>query len=157
MLWALLSSRKCNEPYIPDNVIPILPLSIADTKGLVDRAERLKKQGLTHSLKKASNIGKKRKRNVVKAKPVISEELQDESKLTTQNDGITNGPQGSIKNEGTASLTARVLAEEEDRNKRRKMGTNENLKSLFTSNTRMAEKSVDFMTRGFSIPAGAKR
>lgn len=104
-------------------------------------------------MKKASNSGKKRKRNVTKTEPVISE-AQDESETVDRSIKV---PQGSIRNEGTASLTARVLAEEEDRSKRRKMGTNENLKSLFSSKNGMAEKSVDFMTRGFSIPAGAKR
>lgn len=148
---------KCNEPYVPDNVIPILPFSSTETERLSDRVERLKKQGLTHSLKKASSGGKKRKRHVIKAESLSLDEVQADSKTTAQVMSTTKALQGSIKNEGTASLTAKVLAEEKDRSKRRKNGTNDNLRSLFSSKNGMAEKHVDFMTRGFSIPAGAKR
>lgn len=63
----------------------------------------------------------------------------------------------NINNEGTAALTAKVLAEQEERSKRRKMDSNHNLQSLFSSKNGMAENHVDFMTRGFSIPADAKR
>lgn len=63
----------------------------------------------------------------------------------------------NIKNQDTAVLTAKVLAEQEERNKRRKLGANDNVKSLFSSKNGMDEKHVDFMTRGFSIPADAKR
>ena len=66
-------------------------------------------------------------------------------------------PESNIKNANTASLTAKVLAEQEERNKRRKLGTNDNVKSLFSSKNGMDEKHVDFMTRGFSIPANARR
>ncbi|GAB7349859.1 hypothetical protein MBLNU459_g0558t1 [Dothideomycetes sp. NU459] len=63
----------------------------------------------------------------------------------------------NIKNSSTASLTARVMHEQEA-SKRRKMD-NENLKSLFTSrdSNKPSGRSSDFMTRGFDIPAGAKR
>ncbi len=64
---------------------------------------------------------------------------------------------GAIQNVDTASLTAKVLAEEEEKNKRRKMAKNDNLKSLFSSKNGMDEKHIDFMTRGYSIPACAKR
>ena len=64
-------------------------------------------------------------------------------------------PRSAIKNAATASLTAKVLAEEQERTKRRKMEPNENLKSLFSSGN-AKHKDGDFMTRGFSIPAGAK-
>lgn len=62
-----------------------------------------------------------------------------------------------IKNQDTASLTDKVLAEQADRIKRRKTGANDNVKSLFSSRNGMDEKHVDFMTRGFSIPQNAKR
>jgi hypothetical protein len=56
-------------------------------------------------------------------------------------------------------LTARVLEEENERSKRRKhIGANENLRSLFSSDSeRERSKDGDFMTRGFSIPSGARR
>ena len=57
-------------------------------------------------------------------------------------------------------LTAKVLEEENERKRRRKLiGTNENLNSLFTKDSSKdgKSKSGDFMTRGFSIPATSKR
>ena len=62
----------------------------------------------------------------------------------------------AIKNAATASLTAKVLAEEQERAKKRKKEPNENLKSLFSSSSGK-HKDGDFMTRGFSIPTDAKR
>jgi hypothetical protein len=60
----------------------------------------------------------------------------------------------SIQNSSTASLTARVLEEQEERNKRRKIQPNENLNSLFTSGKKKISQanSSDFMSRGYSIP-----
>lgn len=64
-----------------------------------------------------------------------------------------------IKNASTASLTAKVLEEQDQRNKRRKQEGNENLKGLFSSrdSKKLSGTSSDFMTRGFSIPANTKR
>lgn len=148
---------QCNEPYTAENVIPILPSSVAEKQRLKERAQILKGKGLTHSLKKATGEGKKRKKNIIKAKPLISDATQDDLIISADAGKIAAMLEGSIKNEETALLTAKVLAEEQDRSKRRKVGTNDNLKSLFSSRNGMAEKHTDFMTRGFSIPAGAKR
>lgn len=148
---------QCNEPYTPDNIISILPFSAVDKERLKVRAQNLKKQGLTHSLKKAPGGGKKRKKTVASAEPVESESRQDNLNSTKEAERTLATPQGRIRNEGTAALTARVLAEEKDRNKKRKLDTNDNLKSLFSSKNGIAEKHADFMTRGFSISAGAKR
>jgi len=51
------------------------------------------------------------------------------------------------------------LEEENERKKRKKLiGGNENLNSLFTKGPKDGQKgSSDFMTRGFTIPSGAKR
>lgn len=128
-----------------------------DKEHLIVRAQNLNEQGLTHSLKKASGSGKKRKKDVASAEPVNSGGVQDNLNTTIQAGRILAAPQGSIRNEGTAALTAKVLAEEKDRNKKRKLDTNDNLKSLFSSKNGKGEKHADFMTRGFSIPADAKR
>ena len=58
-----------------------------------------------------------------------------------------------IKNASTASLTKKVLDEQEERNKRRKLEQNDNVKSLFSSRDARpnAKNSADYMTRGFSI------
>ncbi len=79
----------------------------------------------------------------------------------------------TIRDAATASLTARVIKDEMERNKRRKLGMNDNLKALFTSSTSVTSTSAqqaadgaagkkssqnsDFMTRGYTIPANARR
>lgn len=128
----------------------------------------MREQGLTHSLKKAPGSGRKRKKDkidvgipTVKVEDegptvkVEDESSQVEGALVEEDKPKTTAT--GIKNAGTASLTAKVLAEEKDRSKRRKMGNNENLKGLFSSSTEHQRKQSDFMTRGFSIPAGARR
>ena len=142
---------QCHEPYTPENVIPILPVSQIDKDSLELRIEKLKAQGLTHSLKKAPGAGKKRKKAATVKEATVAEEPIKSTQTKIEK------PESNIKNADTASLTAKVLAEQEERNKRRKMGANDNVKSLFSNKNGMDEKHVDFMTRGFSIPANAKR
>lgn len=164
---------QCNEAYTSQNVIPILPLAKEDVAKLATRAAKLKETGLTHSLKKAPG-GRKRKKHAE------ADAAADEGKAATTNgapevlpekfksrfaeNGTTNPQSRSgtatpiasgIKNAVTASLTSRVLEEQEERNKRRKLGLNDNLKSLFSSSTgnnAHEQKGGDFMTRGYSIP-----
>ena len=84
---------------------------------------------------------------------MIEEQLQGvQDKKTNKSTKIPN----IIKDAATASLTAKVLAEEQEKAKRRKLDPNDNLKTLFSSGNK-AHKDADFMTRGFSIPAGARR
>ena len=140
------------------------------------RGRILAERGLTHSLKRAPG-SKKRKKNAVAATeessgPAEPEAAAGDSKAaaksippnqpsrsgtSTPTPGVSNG----IKNAATASLTARVLEEENERKRRRKMmGTNENLNSLFTKDSASKEgknKAADFMTRGFTIPSEARR
>ena len=169
--FGILTCAKCDEPYLPDNVIAILPTSTADKERLASRSQQLKDQGLTHSLKKVSGSGKKRKKNTnteateagetssAASKPPAKEPRDALSKTGLATTIITKpsliSRSTSIKNPLTASITAKVLAEEQERNKRRKLEPNENIKSLFT-NGKEKHKDGDFMTRGFSIPVGAK-
>ena len=159
---ALADSIQCNEPYDPDNMITILPVTSSDKERLVARAQRLKTMGLSHSLKKVAGSGKKRKKNTeVNVEEVLQEEPLKENKVASRAQIPLDSKDilkisGGIKNAATASLTAKVLAEEDERAKRRKREPNENLKSLFSSGT-SKHKDGDFMTRGFSIPAGARR
>ena len=168
---------ECNEAYASENVIPILPVSKEDIVKLAARASKLKDAGLTHSLKKAPG-GKKRKKNGEgdgvqekaadsngsKAPEGLSEttkiRLAENRELTPQSrsgSGTSTPVPGGIKNAATASLTAKVLDEQEERNKRRRLGLNDNLKSLFskTGYNAQAQKGGDFMTRGFSLPKRA--
>ena len=143
---------QCNEPYTPENIIPILPVSQTDKDRLEQRIENLKSRGLTHSLKKAPGTGKKRKKTATVEEAIAAEEPFGPIATTK-----SEKPESNIKNADTASLTAKVLAEQEERNKRRKLGANDNVKSLFSNKKGMDEKHADFMTRGFSIPANARR
>jgi len=154
---------QCDEPFTPENVISILSTAQNDIDRLAARAQNLKEQGLTHSLKKASSSGKKRKKNTDTSTAGVLTSAVDhngaEKGPVSQIQHLSNGTvvsNGGIKNAATASLTAKVLEEEKEKHKRRKLGGNDNFKSLFSSDHGI-HKDGDFMTRGFSIPAGAKR
>jgi hypothetical protein len=146
---------ECNEPYAADNVIPILPLAQEDISRLAARAAKLRAAGLTHSLKKAPG-GKKRKKNAEAG--AAAAETQDAIPATQAR---TSGPptvvsSSGIKNAATASLTSKVLEEQLERNKRRKLELNDNLKTLFSRpGSAQVQKEGDFMTRGYSIPKRA--
>lgn len=131
---------QCNEPYTEENVIPILPPQDSDKQRLIARGHKLAEQGLSHSLKKAP--GKKRKKAAAVAGDTTTTSEQESKAKSTSN---------GIKNPATAMLTARVLDEENERKKKRKAGTNENLQSLFSKDSG-SKGSGDFMTRGYSIP-----
>jgi hypothetical protein len=131
----------------------------------------LKEKGLTHALKKAPG-SKKRKKNADKetndgsvpmnvdgtASKSKSSSDEDKSKAkangsTKTHDNKKDTTDNGIKNSATASLTRKVMEEQEERNKRRKLGQNENVKSLFNTSNNAPSKgnSADYMTRGFSI------
>ncbi|POS85741.1 hypothetical protein EPUL_003352 [Erysiphe pulchra] len=132
---------ECNEEYTPENIINILPSTPEENRKLLMRMKKLKQAGLTHSLKKMSG-SKKRKKSTKTA--------DKNSTIENSNISISYG----IKNAATASITSKVLEEQEERNKRRKIIMNDNLKSLFTSNSYSVQtnNNDDFMTRGFSLP-----
>lgn len=128
-----------------------MPTTEEDIARLQLRAKTLKEKGLTHSLKKAG--GKKRKKNGDSGEEKNGEATKNGESKKEKKKATADG----IKNSATASLTARVLAEQEERNKRRKIENNENLSSLFSKDQGNKGKNSDFMTRGFKIPAQAKR
>ncbi|KAJ8107332.1 hypothetical protein OPT61_g8941 [Boeremia exigua] len=153
---------QCNEPYAENDVIPILPTIPTDLARLNLRLKTLKEKGLTHALKKAPG-SKKRKKTADKPSndaptngttngTTKSKSPSDEENLPAPS-ATKPAPPTGLKNSATASLTRKVLEEQEARNKRRKLGQNENVKSLFntSSNTPSAGNSADYMTRGFSI------
>jgi hypothetical protein len=176
------SCLQCNESYKTEDVIPILSLAKEDISRLADRIRKLKETGLTHSLKKAPGGKKRKKQAVIETSDSTSNgnhtngaeslgieklksRLAEVDQMPRRNNGIptpqsrsgTATPSGGIKNAATASLTAKVLDEQEERNKRRKLGLNDNLKSLFSNTTSngASQKGGDFMTRGYSIPKRA--
>lgn len=161
---------ECNEPYTTENIISILPVAKEEIDRLAKRAEKLKQSGLTHSLKKAPGSKKRKKgtetENGSDVKSTSNgekpEAVSDKTKAriaengngTAQSRSGTSTPSNGIKNAATASLTAKVLNEQEERNKRRKLAQNDNLKSLFSNTGYDAQKQKggDFMTRGYSLP-----
>jgi hypothetical protein len=117
----------------------------------------LREKGLTHALKKAPGSKKKRKHgdasttdNAIAKLSVSDEDKKAKKELAAK--PITTANNG-IKNSATASLTRKVLEEQEERNKRRKVAQNDNVNSLFnkTEHKASAGNSADYMTRGFSI------
>ncbi|KAJ5558717.1 Zinc finger RING/FYVE/PHD-type [Penicillium sp. DV-2018c] len=154
---------QCNESYTEDNIIPILPTKKEDKERLIARGHNLAEQGLTHSLRKAPGSKKRKKQASAEgaadatttaepAGPELSKEHSDsKNRSNTSTPVPTNAASNGIKNAATSSLTARVLAEENEKKKRRKMmGRNENIDSLFSKKDG-SSNNRDFMTRGFSI------
>lgn len=142
---------QCSQTYDSSrDVIPILPITEADKQFVIERIEKLRAQGLTHSLKKDKSSKKR------KAKDAVGDEEKATNGKTKH--GLKNGDTKStaIKNSSTADLTARVLEEEEAKKKRRLLNENENIQSLYSRGDKK-HKDADFMTRGFSIPTPAAK
>lgn len=167
-----VACMECNEPFVSENIITILPTATEDIERLDERIKRLRDAGLTHSLKRAPGTKKRKKHTETDTKETI-ERPNSENEVKSKNEvqskipagipddvsstlQLKNGPSvsaGRIKNAATASLTAKVLDEQAERNKRRKLGLNDNLKSLFSNSGSGELKGAgDFMTRGYSLP-----
>ena len=119
---------ECGEELKEENTITILPTTEKDTVRLEQRIESLRGNGLTHSLKKDKSEKKKKRKG-----KDVREEDGDTNNTEKQNENgdrppkqeKTNGDAriSGINNPMAASLTARVLAEQDDQNKRRKLAT----------------------------------
>ncbi|KAF2398340.1 DUF602-domain-containing protein [Trichodelitschia bisporula] len=146
---------QCNEPYAPNDVIPIVPVVETDIARLMLRIKTLKEKGLTHSLKKAAG-SKKRKKN--------SDAAADKPKATNADDEApslvpapakevqTDKATANIKNVSAATVAAKVLEEQAEQNKRRKTERNQNLSSLFSSRDQKPKaRHNDFMNRGYTL------
>lgn len=112
---------ECSEPFRERDIIPILPTESSDIDRLSRRADELRGLGLTHTLKKdksgGSSSSSKKKRKADTAAAVA----EKQPKQNGGDGGDRTGISSRINNSLTASLTAKVLAEQEERNKRRKM------------------------------------
>ncbi|KAH9872005.1 hypothetical protein J1614_006265 [Plenodomus biglobosus] len=153
----------CNEPYAENDIIPIIPSLPTDIARLNLRAKTLKEKGLTHALKKAPG-SKKRKKNANSEANTdklnngstskrSASDNDDNDKPTKEKHDKPASKDNGIKNASTASLTRKVLAEQEQLNKRRKLAQNANVNSLFNTSDNKPKmgNSADYMTRGFSI------
>ncbi|KAF4446896.1 hypothetical protein F53441_9527 [Fusarium austroafricanum] len=101
---------ECSAGFSEDNIITVVANSNKDIERLEKRIENLKGQGLTHTLKKDKSEKKKKRKG---------DDVKEEDKAATKKseDARISG----INNEFAASLTAKVLAEQDERNKRRKL------------------------------------
>lgn len=139
----------CDTGYASNDIIPILPTSEIDIARLSLRVKTLQEKGLSHSLKKASGGKKRKKKDEAGDATTNGVDKKDVAKAVNgkNDERASNG----INNSSTASLTAKVLQEQEQAKKRKL--NNENVKSLFSSKDqgKDAGKNRDFMTRGFSV------
>ncbi|KAH6842591.1 Rtf2 RING-finger-domain-containing protein [Chaetomium sp. MPI-CAGE-AT-0009] len=121
---------ECSEKFEAGNVIPILPTEKADLDCLTERISNLKASGLAHSLKKEKGNGKKKRKAEAEAVDGDGSTKSEKVKGSHGEHGLAakaasksnaTSRVSGINNAMTASLTARVLAEQEERNKRRKL------------------------------------
>ena len=115
---------ECSETFEDQDAIPILPTEDAHVEKLSKRIENLRAKGLTHSKKKDKSEKKKKKRKAGDrdesgANGEKNREAENGRQPKAAKVGKVEAP--SINNPMTASLTAKVMAEQEERNRRRKM------------------------------------
>ncbi|GKT50127.1 repressible acid phosphatase [Colletotrichum spaethianum] len=123
------SCPECSEEFKSENVVPILPIEEIDLKKLVQRMDDLKAAGLAHSLKRDKK-DKKDKKKKRKAEEAV-EEGDKAGKKRATDDSVApksvkkeaSGRISGINNPMAASLTAKVMAEQEELSKRRKMAS----------------------------------
>ncbi len=113
------SCPECSEPFERENIIAILPTTEKDIERLVKRMEDLKSKGLCHSMKKDKSEKKKKRKggDVARGDGDKGEEngTINRNKKAKMDDARISG----INNPLAASLTARVLAEQDEKNKLR--------------------------------------
>ena len=100
--------------------------------------------GLTHSLKKAPGEKSKKRKN------------RENGEAKTKK--AATKAASNIQNSATASLTSKVLKDEQAKAKIRKLEMSDNVKSLFARKGGDVDRAKgpgggDFMTRGYSVPA----
>ncbi|EFQ36389.1 uncharacterized protein GLRG_11534 [Colletotrichum graminicola M1.001] len=117
---------ECSEEFKGENVVPILPVEESELRKLVKRTDDLKAAGLAHSLKKDKKDKKKKR----KAEDDAQEGSKADKKRAVDGsiaaDSVKKGASGrigGINNPMAASLTAKVMAEQEELSKRRKMAS----------------------------------
>lgn len=115
---------ECAEAFDRDNVIAILPTTEKDTLKLEKRIEDLRAKGLTHTLKKGKSDKKKKRKgddpNGAGDEKNGERVARDDHKRPKKDvDSRISG----INNPMAASLTAKVLAEQDERNKRQKLAS----------------------------------
>ncbi|KAH9885311.1 DUF602-domain-containing protein [Xylariomycetidae sp. FL2044] len=129
------SCPECSEAFTDRDVIPILSTDETELERLARRVDELKGLGLTHGLKKDKSSGGKNKKrkaeeevgdgNAAEAKREKKKKDKDRKKnggggVADKEKEKDTGISSRINNSMTASLTAKVLAEQEEMSKRRR-------------------------------------
>lgn len=124
------SCPECSQQFDRHNVIPILSTSESDTQKLEARIESLRTSGLSHSLKKDKSAKKKKRKGDepveanADSKDFEPASQAPQSRLSKDVESRMSG----INNPMAASLTAKVMAEQQERTKRRKLISEEHLR-----------------------------
>ncbi|KAI1764495.1 DUF602-domain-containing protein [Hypoxylon sp. FL1150] len=109
---------ECSYNFEERDIIPILSTDEAEVEKLAKRVDDLMALGLTHNLKKDKSAGKKKRKAEGDAKENVNVGSRKEKDGSKDN---KSDIASRINNPMTASLTAKVLAEQEERTKRRKV------------------------------------
>ncbi|KAI1419232.1 Rtf2 RING-finger-domain-containing protein [Xylaria sp. FL1777] len=116
---------QCSEAFLVRDMVPILPVDEPDVEKCTARMEELRAAGLAHNLKKDKTAGGKKKRKAAEEEGGKSRDdgtngnkpAPKEKKQKRDRDDISS----RINNSMTATLTAKVLAEQDERNRQRKL------------------------------------
>ncbi|TGJ79470.1 hypothetical protein E0Z10_g9295 [Xylaria hypoxylon] len=116
---------ECSDVFRVRDIVPVLPVDESDVEKCAARTEELRALGLAHNLKRDKTAGVKKKRKAAEEEGSKSHEngasgnksTQREKKQKRDRDDISS----RINNSMTAALTAKVLAEQDERNKQRKL------------------------------------
>lgn len=115
------SCPECGENFEKDNIITILATTEKDVQRLEKRLDSLREKGLTHSLKKDKSDKKNKKKR--KGDEVAETEDNGGKPAAAKPKKDVDSRIRGINNPFAASLTAKVLAEQDERNKRRKLAS----------------------------------
>lgn len=118
---------ECGDEFSQDNIVTILPTTEKEIERLQKRMDDLRAATQTHTLKKEKSEKKKKR----KADDAKENGDKEESKQGTNGDsndvnGAKKDPESrvsGINNPLAASLTAKVIAEQDEMNKRRKLAS----------------------------------
>ncbi|KZZ95365.1 DUF602 domain-containing protein [Moelleriella libera RCEF 2490] len=116
------SCPECGGSFEKENIITLLATAEEDVQRLEMRIENLREKGLTHSLKKdkSEKRGKRKRKEVDITKTSEQPLTAIKGNVPTANASVEQRISG-INNSMAASLTAKVLAEQDERIKRRRL------------------------------------
>ncbi|KAI0534322.1 Rtf2 RING-finger-domain-containing protein [Xylaria digitata] len=116
---------ECSEVFLVRDMVPVLPIDESDVGKCAARIEELRALGLAHNLKKDKTAGGKKKRKAAEEEGGKSHENVMNGNKPVQKDKKQKRDRGDISsrinNSMTATLTAKVLADQDERNKQRKL------------------------------------